>query len=220
MVLSLVLCHSLISGSVSFLIGNARVAARWMMMLDAVAWHFAPMIQIRKYPNLYESFPMRQYGLKQLLVLTTVVVVIATFALWNLTDGYHTVFSTVLSPRYKLTIRAKAIPEADQWDLQFTYHYPPAIGMYALGGQRIAMPKTPLRFHKISDPSTGVVCVFDENNVGLLFLYSPSNEDFWETGKTTGWRGTSTTHWSQVLQDLKVRHPNIPYSKLPGLDPG
>lgn len=163
---------------------------------------------------------MRQFGLKQLLVLTTVIVVVATCVLWSLRDGYHTVFSTVLSPRYKLTIRAKAIPEANEWDLQITYHYPPAIGMFALGRHRIAITETSLRFNKIIDQPTGIVCIYDLNQAGMLFFYSPANEDFWETGNTIGWAGTSTSHWSQVLQDLKVRHPNIPYTTLPGLDPG
>lgn len=161
---------------------------------------------------------MTRFRLQAVMIVLTAVIVAATLILWLFDDGYRQVYSVALSPRYKLTIRTRPLPESAELDLKITYHYPPAIGMFMVGTQRIPMPATPLRFSKIIDQPTGMICIYDLNQAGLLFFYSPSDDDFWQTGNQHGWARTSTTHWSQVLQDLKVRHPNIPYSKLPGVE--
>lgn len=161
-----------------------------------------------------------RFGMKTGMIVLTAVVAVATLLLWLLDDGYRQVYSAALSPRYKLTIRSRPLPESAELDLQITYHYPPAIGMFAVASRRIPMPAASLRFSKIIDQSTGIVCVYDLNNAGLLFFYSPSDNDFWQTGDHSGWAGTSPTEWTRVLQDLRTRHPSIPYTELPALGPG
>lgn len=163
---------------------------------------------------------MTRFGMKTGMIVLTAVVAVGTLLLWLLDDGYLQVYSAALSPRYKLTIRTRPLSGSAELDLKVTYHYPPAIGMFAEASMRIPMPVAPLRFSKIIDQPTGIVCIYDLNKAGLLFFYSPSDDDFWQTGDHSGWARTPSSEWTRVLQDLRTRHPSIPYTELPALGPG
>lgn len=148
---------------------------------------------------------MRRVGLKTLLVLITLV----ALAYWWFDDGYRTVYSAILSDKYKLTVYSRVLTETNELDLKVTYHYPPAIGMFMLSKFRVKMPSKPLKLSMVTDAKTGIRCVFDENNLGLLFLYSPTDDDLWNS------QHSHEPKWVKQFQEIQSRNPEIPYQDLP-----
>ncbi len=148
---------------------------------------------------------MQRFGLKTLLLLITVV----TLGYWWFDDGYHKVYSVALSDKYKLTIYSRVHTETNELDLRVTYHYPPAFGMVAVSKFKVRIPETVLKFSLVTDDKTGIRCVFDENDLGLLFLYSPVDKALWSSGQSF------EPKLVEQFRDIKIRNPGIPYDDLP-----
>ncbi len=125
-------------------------------------------------------------------------------------------FEHQLSAQHRLTIRQKS-QSSNQVVLGITYHNPPAIGMYAVAEQTVARPAKLLSFSAIKDAGSGIICVFDNNDIGFLLMYDPSQDDLWDsTGRPEGWNGSKPSEWEVLLSQLVDRNPAIPYTELPG----
>ncbi|AMV34970.1 hypothetical protein VN12_22780 [Pirellula sp. SH-Sr6A] len=146
------------------------------------------------------------------ILVCAVAMIIAGFVV----NRSSILFEHQLSARHRLTIRQKS-RSANEIVLGITYHNPPAIGMYAVAEQTIARPSKPLSFSAIKDASSGIICVFDDNGIGFLLLYDPTEDDLWDsTGHSGGWHGSKSSKWEARLAQLVVRNPTIPYTELPG----
>ena len=132
-------------------------------------------------------------------------------------DGYRVIYTDNLSPKHKLTISGRRLPQTDQIELKITYHYPPAIGLHMVEKLTLVNPDSQFKFASLTDANTGVKCIYDQNDVGLIFLFSSTTEDLFHTGRDGGWYGTTTTEWSTIFDDIKSRKPNIPFDQLPSL---
>lgn len=146
------------------------------------------------------------------IVVCAVAMIIAGFVV----NRSSILFEHQLSARHRLTIREKS-QSSTAVVLGITYHNPPAIGMYAVAEQTIARTSEPLSFSAITDASSGIICVFDNNGVGFLLIYDPIADDLWDsTGRSGGWHGSESSEWEARLAQLVDRNPTIPYTELPG----
>lgn len=124
-------------------------------------------------------------------------------------------FEHQLSADYRLTIRQKSA-STNTITLSITYHNPPAIWLVAVAEQSVKRPSSPLSFSAITDEDSGVICVFDNNDVGFLLIYNPNTDDLWDsTGRSGGWNGSDSSEWQTLLAQLVARNPMIPYPDLP-----
>lgn len=128
---------------------------------------------------------------------------------------YHSsiLFEYQLSSSYRLTIRQVSSTAP----LRITYHTPPALGMHMVAEQEVMAAGEAVTFTPLVDAKTGVVCVFDNHELGFLLMYNPENEDLWDSsGRVGGWHGSDRSEWQSLLTELRLRNPTIPYAKLPG----
>lgn len=150
------------------------------------------------------------------VVVAILVCAVAMIIVGFVANRSSILFEHQLSARHRLTIREQS-QTSNEVVLGITYHNPPAIGMYAVAEQTITRPSTPLSFSAIKDSSSGIICVFDNNNVGFLLMYDPIEEDLWDsTGRSGGWNGSKSSEWEGRLAQLADRNPTVPYSELPG----
>jgi hypothetical protein len=150
------------------------------------------------------------------VVSAIVVCAVAMIIVGVVVNRSSILFEYQLSARYRLTIREKS-QSSTQVVLGVTYHNPPAIGMYVDAEQTIARTSRPLSFSAIKDVSSGIICVFDNNDVGFLLIYDPIEDDLWDsTGRSGGWHGSESSEWEALLAQLVDRNPSIPYTELPG----
>ncbi len=127
-----------------------------------------------------------------------------------------TVYTHPLSAKTKITIRALRDSEPDKIKLEITYHYPPAIGMYAVSEQSVDRPSSSMNFSHVADQASGLHCIYDNNDLGFLLLFDSSTEDLWISANPAGGRnGTSCDWWQKQLNLLRRKHPMIPYKLLP-----
>ena len=126
-------------------------------------------------------------------------------------------FELQLANQHRLIIREVPSGAAGKVTLQVTYHNPPAIGTFMVAEQTVAKPNGPIAFATVADSDSGVVCVFDTNDVGFLLLYNRKTEDLWDSTRDSGgWHGSDRAEWQTLLNELRSRHPVIPYKRLPG----
>ena len=150
---------------------------------------------------------------KAIATAVVLVTLIAAVFAWQRSS---ILFEHQLSDLYRLTIRQVSSPSTGKVTLKTTYHNPPAIGMYAVAEQTVFRPAAQLSFTSITDTDTGVICVFDNNDIGFLLMYNPITQDLWDsTGRSGGWNGSDSTQWQSLLTQLRLRNPTIPYHELP-----
>ena len=150
------------------------------------------------------------------VVIAIVVCAVATIIAGFVVNRSSILFEHQLSAQYRLTIREKS-QSSTAIVLGITYHNPPAIGMCAVAEQTVASTSEPLSFSTITDASSGIIWVFDNNGVGFLLIYDPIADDLWDsTGRSGGWSGSESSEWEARLVQLVARNPTIPYTELPG----
>lgn len=155
----------------------------------------------------------QRFTIKFLLILVS----LATIAVWFAASGSQKIYSEKLSAKHKLTVYSRYTSGRDDLELTVTYHYPPAIGMYDSWTIKIPKPNSPIRFSSFTDKETGIRCIYDNNHAGLLFLFSASEDDLWHTGKPRGW-ASSKEKWEELLHEISIRNPGIPYKTLPDVE--
>lgn len=148
-------------------------------------------------------------GLKLLLIVVALVAILC----WVFDDGYREIYREDLSSEYRLTIRG--LSDAGKLHLQFTYHYPPGIGLLMIDRCTIAEPKNALQFSSVTSSVDGLRCIYDTNNSGLLFLFSPSDRDIWHSHREGGFNGSRRSDWVPRFEELKEEFPDLPYAELP-----
>lgn len=152
--------------------------------------------------------------IRKIAVSLSIVAVIIALLIWKVQASI--LYSHPLSSKYKLTVRTVGDGNVDKTTLEITYHYPPAIGMYAVAHQIVDRPSSRITFSHIADRETKLQCVYDNNGAGFLLMYHEPSDDLWDsTGRSGGWNGTDDALWQQRLEQLLQRHASIPYSVLP-----
>ncbi len=126
-------------------------------------------------------------------------------------------FEHQLSARHRLTIREKSQSStAVVLGITTTTHQRLHVRLVAEQTNR-SRTSEPLSFSAITDASSGIICVFDNNGVGIPFEYDPIADDLWDsTGRSGGWHGSESSEWSARLAQLVDRNPTIPYTEMPG----
>jgi hypothetical protein len=158
-----------------------------------------------------------RYAMRLVKVVGAVFAMAILFVVFAILMSLSSVIYTQpLSAKTKITIRALRDPEPDKIKLEITYHYPPAIGMYAVSEQSVARPSSPMNFSHVADQASGLQCIYDNNDLGFLLLFDSSTEDLWiSAGPSGGRHGTSRDWWQKQLNLLRRKHPMIPYKLLP-----
>jgi hypothetical protein len=154
---------------------------------------------------------LKRFGIKTLLLLVAVVAV----GFWLFDDGFQVIYAEDLSAEYRLTVSSRKSTEPNLTELKITYHYPPAIGMFMVDSFKIATSNERIEFRSFTDAKTGIKWVCDPNDAGLVFMFSPTTDDLFHTGRDGGWYGTTTTEWSTIFNDIASRTPEMPYTALP-----
>ena len=165
---------------------------------------------------------MFRYSIKSLLAAILLAAVLA----WWIGSGPNVIFRDE-SPQHG-SIRVFAVPpdhrhDGDRIRIKFvpprgnsaTVHWS---GTMVLG----AGAATELEFGSVVDPGTGIWCIFDTTQRGVVILILPGNRNgtsargfgtIWHPGVHIGWgRGL----WAQHFDRIKASNPGIPYERLPG----
>lgn len=130
-------------------------------------------------------------------------------------------FRKELSRRHCLTIREQG-RHGDEVHLRVTYHPGIAFWMIAVTDLTLKQPEKPWQFQCIEDRELGITAVIDRNQRGFVYLFEPKSERDWIVGRPTEeylWNGVSADkhegYWESKWQQLRERHPELPYGTLP-----
>jgi hypothetical protein len=131
-------------------------------------------------------------------------------------------YRRTISARECLTIRETKVTPTES-TLRMTYHYPPGIGLMAVSDIQVPTPKEAWAFVFVEEPSLRLSCVFDANQVGVLYLYDHRNHLHWVPGMSQqqyvvdsdGALVARPTYWQEQLDAIRTLHPEIPYATLP-----
>jgi|TARA_B110000495_G_C22452764_1_gene282663 hypothetical protein len=155
---------------------------------------------------------MRRFTIRTLFII--IALVAAGF--WLFDSGYRSICRQPLSDRNLLNVAARQPLGSTDHEIRITYHYPPGF-LFAIREFRATKPKGGWKFNVIDDKSLDKICIYDENDLGWLWIYDVANGDLWESTphRSGSWYDTIDDVWQERLDELRGRHPEIPYAKLP-----
>ncbi|MCY2977684.1 MAG: hypothetical protein NTU79_03360 [Planctomycetota bacterium] len=149
--------------------------------------------------------------MKRIATLVTMILLfVGALGLWWLSD--RPLYSKAISPRCKLIVRHVGVSGSNS-KLYVTFHYPPAIGMFAIAEFELKKPLNGFDFVSVMDENSRLQCVYDAHGSGFVFLYDHRRDESWITGQPTGY-AHSPNLWSDRYNLIRSKFPEIPYDDL------
>ena len=160
---------------------------------------------------------MKRFSLKFLLLLVT----IAALLVWWLDSGYREIYRENLATHGELVIFGRKSREPKQVliKVRFTPKGAKKDSLRSIPAVCLEKAADYPSFRSITDKTSGLWCVFDNENTDFVFLAYPSGKvkgkgsyAFWHPGVHLGWgRG----FWADRYKTLRSLNPILPYRNLP-----
>lgn len=152
----------------------------------------------------------RQFGIRSLFAIVLLSALGIWGWIWWFDRDYQKVFH-IDSPKHgKATIYAKYDSTTDRLYLRIktaprTYHE--QIETFYLEPYEYGE----IKFDSVVDVASGTIVIYDLNNQHFVMMFEPGGT-YWHPGVHVGWwRG----YWADRYQDIRKRHPKLPYRTFP-----